>query len=323
MSSDNESYKIDLLRREITQVTGNFALCFCTFTSTTIINNYTFEKISLSKLTASSSGSSNSSETSESRSEDHELIKKKARVMLWTRTNSSVSNEFHIGTTFEPGDYTIGVSFDNEIDAKELYSITFELKYKTISNFQISQMLTQLFRALGHSPSQLLQLKYKSEGETVATDRKIRNDLSKIIKTLEQHHTNTQVVPVSQAIQTPQVSLLDQKEIKCSNIPMIEEIKNKLIKIDEKCNETTYLIKENNLTTELVQLKSELIKGNEELMKKLLLIENKLKCFSEDVPVVAVTDVISLTRERNTLLEKLTEAENVIDDLQNRDTHKV
>lgn len=362
LDSLNTEYRNDTLRREITQVTQTFALCFCTFVTTTIIENFIFEKVSLSKLSSSlsstssssgSSGSTNSTKSTDSlelKNSDHESIKKKVKLMLWSRTNSSVSMPFEIGTILEAGDYTIGVSFENEIDAKELYSITFFVKYKSISNFFLSQMLTQLFRTLGYAPSQLLQLSNKSEGEVISNNQKIRNDLSKVLKSIETLHNSNNSnnsslsigssVPLGQTVPVLGPVVSATTEIKSLTIPGIEEIKLKLNKIDDKCNETTYLLKEQDtkllttnltkeqdtkfLTTELskevTQLKQELLKSNEELLTKFKVIEGKLKCFSEDIPVVTVSDIISITRERNTLLTKLTEAENLIDELQTKES---
>lgn len=353
-SSNNsyaEHYHYDTLRREITQTTKQFALCFCTFVTKTYIESVLYEKVNLSKINVSTSSSDSSSSShhessgssnDELRSQlDHKNIESKIEGIVYSRTNSSTTLTLISGTCLEPGDYTIGVIFKNEADTKELYALQMKVKYLTISNFAISQILTQMFRSFGFSPSQMLHLPQKSDGEFTPVFTKIRNDiagLSKVIKSTPVATTVPATVPITVPAATASLYNLNQyipipgsgsgygpnlstgttdapptQNNTLNETKLMSEfdiVKQKLGTLDEKCAETNYFVKENLNKTQY----DELLKQHAQLIKQLQVIENKLSSHNEVVHTIP--EISKIMSENKILVEKLSTAEDYIEVLE-------
>lgn len=363
-SSNNsyaEHYHYDTLRREITQTTKQFALCFCTFVTKTYIESVLYEKVNLSKINVSTSSSDSSSSsyhessgssTDELRSQlDHKNIESKIEGIVYSRTNSSTTLTLISGTCLEPGDYTIGVIFKNEADTKELYALQMKVKYLTISNFAISQMLTQMFRSFGYSPSQMLHLPQKSDGEFTPVFTKIRNDiagLSKVIKSNPVPVTVPTTVPATVPAATTSLYNLNQyipipipgpgygpisgsgsgpgpnlSTVSTDVSPTQNNILNetKLMSefdiVKQKLGTLDEKCAETNYFVKENLNKTqydELLKQHAQLIKQLQVIENKLSSHNEVVHTIP--EISKIMSENKILVEKLSTAEDYIEVLE-------
>ena len=81
---------------------------------------------------------------------------------------------------FPPGDYCFGFSFRSAEEAKTIQSIRMQVKYETISNMVVCQLIFGLYNALGFEPSQTLRLTARSTNQTLPFYRKTRNEIAEL-----------------------------------------------------------------------------------------------------------------------------------------------
>ena len=316
-------FNTEKLRREVIQLAGNIAICQISFVTNSFIESVDFETVPLTALSTSSSSSTPI---------DHsQTYSKKVKSIIWCKTNSQNSYPYTPGTQFLPGDYSLGICMDSEIEAKELVSVIITVRYQSISNFLISQMLCQSVKILNQSPGHVFQLVNKAEGENMSHDRKIRNDIVKLHKMIENittiatnpvssvssississtsNPTPTQATQATQA--TPEVQVPVQVTAKTDPL---SEIRDKLIEmmviikdIRDQMNET-YV---KDMCVKISTKMSELTTNTNNIL-------SKTETLTDKTPIVRIADLTNLTFERNVLLKKLEKAEDFIETLQEK-----
>ena len=318
-------FNTEKLRREVIQLAGNIAICQISFVTNSFIESVDFETVPLTALSTSSSSSTPI---------DHsQTYSKKVKSIIWCKTNSQNSYPYTPGTQFSPGDYSLGICMDSEIEAKELVSVIITVRYQSISNFLISQMLCQSVKILNQSPGHVFQLVNKAEGENMSHDRKIRNDIAKLHKMIENitaiatpsvpvptssvssfSSTSTAQVPTPTPSQVTQATQATQEVQVTTKTDPLSEMRDKLIEmlviikdIREQMNET-YI---KDMCVKISTKMSELTTNTNNIL-------SKTETLTDKTPIVRIADLTNLTFERNVLLKKLEKAEDFIESLQEK-----
>lgn len=191
---------------------------------------------------------------------------------------------FDINKRFIPGDYCLALTFETKEETEKICMITLTVNIGTISNLMISQLLFSLYRNLGFDPSHVLKYPIKSSTQTVPFYRKTRSEIMTKIDTVSKV-VGENLEKVSRDI----VNKIDGIS-QTSSADIIKKIESKFLSNDK----------------------------NFQLIKELINKFDNSQTFDEEKgqQAITITDLGKLLEERESYLNKLSEAEDYIEDLE-------
>ena len=191
------------------------------------------------------------------------------------------------GLTFPPGDYWMKITCPSKTDSKAIIGIKLDILHEPITNFMLSQMIFGFYRSLGLEPSHILKYPYrtvdppKSFVEKMSSEKSKQVDLQEIINAHTKNLTN-----FKDMVNSLQQTFSNINEI--SSHEQIESVKTSLVELRSSIND--------------LQVKSS---DTDETEK------------GSDVKVVSLEEFEKLQEECKCYHNKLVEAEDFIESLQN------
>lgn len=249
---------------------------------------------------------------------------------------------FNERTRLLPGDYCLGLGFRTKEEAEKVFSITLQIITEPISNLMLGQILFNLYRTLGFEPSHALKLPVKATTPGTPFYRKTRNEINKVSEQCEAlaRALNNPPEPVSLPI-LDKILMVQQNTLEKVTINSIDlrTILDQMQNLSSQLNTT--LENFNNISKNLDEIQqkndveSTLTPQIKEIQKQLSLLENKFVTLiksqenlvsnlngknaekgSSDAHSITVSDFEDLVGERDMYYNKLSEAEDYIEDLQ-------
>jgi hypothetical protein len=222
--------------------------------------------------------------------EDHSEIVPKYQVA--DAYGESQGFPFDKTTKMQPGDYCMGLIFENEKDAELIHAVKLEMQYCQISNLMLSQMIFGLYRGLGFDPSHVMNYPIQSVNQSVPFYRKTRTELEKLRSNYDQMRNELS------DFRSNQEKIVDEMKTQINADDFQETLCQKL---DELKSQITNMTQREKHVVSSDHLKRE--KG---------IIGTKS---------IPIEEYLKIKEERDLYHNKLHEAENYIEDVMTEQKH--
>jgi gas vesicle protein len=217
-------------------------------------------------------------------------------------------NPFNSQTKFLPGDYCIGLAFRNNEEADKITSVKLHINSEPVSNLMLSQIIFGLYRSLGFEPSHVLKYSTKSINSGTPFYRKTRGEINKIVETINK--VSDKITSQNDNIDS-HIRKLDQTVIDLSS-----KISDPLADIQSKLKEVTNKLSDESILKQVEDIQSQISQLQEQIDIALEKDTDDIEKGSPEVQSITVSDFEKLINERDSFYNKLVEAEEHIDYLQ-------
>lgn len=201
---------------------------------------------------------------------------------------------FNDKTTFHSGDYTLGFIFETKEVADSIVGIRATLAIEPVSNLMVSQMIFGLYRNLGYEPSRTMRYPVVSTVEDSSFHSKIRTEVKKLSDRLNEISTkfdnmNSRFGELLQGL----IPIMELKKSQESLLERIQEFK---------------VTSEPTITLDQIR---EVVSATH---------HNDEKGSTENI--IRVEEIEKIISEKQKYYDKLAEAEDYIEYLTSKNSHK-